>query len=117
MEEKRKSVRMNMDATLKLNLVKTKKDVSGITKDEFIVNVLNVSRGGMAFKSKEELKLNTYYDIHLILWTKASFDSVVEVVRMENLGGDEILYGCRFIGMKPSQELEIQIYEVLQGIL
>ncbi|MBQ6814900.1 MAG: PilZ domain-containing protein [Lachnospiraceae bacterium] len=116
MDEKRKSPRMEMDAVLKLNMLETKKDTSGLTKEEFTVNVLNVSTGGIAFKSKEELKLNTYYDLHLVLWTKSAFDSVIEVVRMENMGGDEIMYGCRFIGMRPSQEMEIQIYQVLQGI-
>lgn len=116
MDEKRKSTRMAMDAVLKLNMLKTKKDVTGITQDEFVVQVLNVSTGGIAFKSKEELRLNTYYDLHLVLWTKASFDAVIEVVRMENLGGDSILYGCRFIGMKPSEELEIELYEVLKDL-
>lgn len=47
---------------------------------------------------------------------KSAFNTVIEVVRMENLGGDEIVYGCRFIGMKPSQQLEIEIYEALQGL-
>lgn len=116
MEEKRKSKRLELNAVLKLNQLKTKKDISGLSKDEFSVNILNVSTGGVAFKSKEELRLNTYYDLHLVLWTKSSFDTVIEIVRMENMGGDEILYGCRFIGMKPSQEMEIQIYEVLQDI-
>lgn len=116
MEEKRKAKRMEMDAVLKLNQLKTKKDISDLSKDEFSVNVLNVSTGGIAFKSKEELRLNTYYDLHLVLWTKSAFDTVIEIVRMENMGGDEILYGCRFIGMRPSQEMEIQIYEVLQDI-
>ena len=75
-----------------------------------------MSTGGIAFKSKEELRLNTYYDLHLVLWTKSSFDTVIEVVRMESLGGDDIIYGCKFVGLKPSQALEIQIYEALQGI-
>lgn len=117
MEEKRKSKRMELNAIIKLNELRTRKDTSGLSKEEFFVNILNVSTGGIAFKSKEELKLNTYYDIHLVLWTKASFNSVIEIVRMENMGGDEILYGCRFIGLKPSQELEIQIYQALQGII
>lgn len=116
MDEKRKSTRLEMDAVLKLNQLQTKKDIAGLTMEEFNVNVLNVSTGGLAFKSTEELKLHTYYDIHLVLWTKSSFDSVIEIVRMEALSNDEILYGCRFIGLKPSHELEIQIYEVLQGI-
>lgn len=69
MAEKRKSLRMEMDAVLKLNTIETTKDVTGIPKEEFSVNVLNVSTGGIAFKAKEELKLNTYYDLHLVLWT------------------------------------------------
>lgn len=116
MEEKRKSKRLELNAVLRLNQLKTKKDISGLSKDEFSVNILNVSTGGVAFKTKEELRLNTYYDLHLVLWTKSSFDTVIEIVRMENMGGDEILYGCRFIGIKPSQEMEIQIYDVLQDI-
>lgn len=116
MEEKRKSKRMELNATLKLNQVETRKDTTGLPKEEFMVDILNVSTGGIAFKCKEELKLNTYYDLHLVLWTKASFDSVIEIVRMEQLSGDEILYGCKFVGLRPSQELEIQIYEALQGM-
>ena len=116
MSEKRRATRMEMDAVLKLNSIQTMRDTEGLSHEEFTVNVLNVSTSGVAFKSTQELKLNTYYDLHLVLWTKSAFDSVIEVVRMENLGGEEILYGCRFIGMKPSQELEIQIYQVLQGI-
>lgn len=116
MDEKRRATRMKMDGVLKLNMLQTKKDIAGIPKEEFTINVLNVSTGGIAFKTKEELRLNTYYDLHLVLWTKAAFDTVIEVVRMENMGEEEILYGCRFIGLRPSQELEIQIYETLLGI-
>jgi len=116
MEEKRKAKRMTMDATLRLNQVETTKDTSGLRKEPFMVDVLNVSTGGIAFKCKDDLKIDTYYDIHVVLWTKTSFDSVINIVRMEKLQGDEILYGCKFIGLKPSQELEIQIYEALQGI-
>lgn len=116
MEEKRSAKRIELNAVLKLNELKTTKDTSGLSKEEFDVNVLNVSTGGLAFKCKHELKLNTYYDIKLVLWTKAAFDSVIEVVRMESLGGDDIIYGCKFVGLKPSQALEIKIYEALQGI-
>ena len=116
MTEKRRAKRIEMNAILQLNEVETKKDTDGLTKEPFYVQVLNVSRGGIAFKSSQELRLNTYYDIHVVLWTKAAFDSVIEVVRMESIEGDDVLYGCRSIGLKPSQELEIQIYETLQGL-
>ena len=116
MEEKRRAKRIELNATLKLNQVETKKDITGLRKEEFEVDVLNVSTSGIAFKCTEDLKIDTYYDIHVVLWTKAAFDSVINIVRMEKLDGDEILYGCKFVGLRPSQELEIQIYEVLQGI-
>jgi hypothetical protein len=116
MTEKRRAARLELNAVLKLNEVETKKSVDGLAKEPFDVQVLNVSRGGIAFKCNQELRLNTYYDIHVVLWTKASFDSVIEVVRMESIDGDDIMYGCKFIGLKPSQELEIQIYETLQGL-
>ena len=97
MNEKRGAERTDLNAKLKLNQLETKKDISGLRKEEFEVTVLNVSTSGIAFKCKEELKLNTYYDVNLVLWTKSSFASIIEIVRMENLGGDEIIYGCRFI--------------------
>ena len=116
MSEKRKSTRMELDAVVKLNQVKSQKGTEGLKKEPFDVHVLNLSRGGIAFESKEELRLNTFYDVEIKLWTKTSFNSVIEVVRMENMGEENTIYGCRFIGIKPSAELEIQIYEMLQGI-
>ena len=86
MSEKRRATRMEMNAVLKLNSIQTKRDTDGLSCEEFSVNVLNVSTSGVAFKSKTELKLNTYYDLELVLWTKTKFNSVIEVVRMESIG-------------------------------
>lgn len=114
MQEKRKSIRMGIDVTIKLNEVKNFKRVDDLNKKEMVVNLVNVSRDGLAFKSEEELKLNTYYDVHVVLWTKETFDSVIEIVRMENLNNEpEILYGCRFIGLRPADQLKIHIHEIL----
>ena len=43
MEEKRSAKRIELNAVLKLNELKTTKDTSGLSKEEFDVNVLNVS--------------------------------------------------------------------------
>jgi hypothetical protein len=42
MEEKRRAKRMSMDATLRLNQVEKTKDTSGLRKEPFMVDVLNV---------------------------------------------------------------------------
>lgn len=38
---------------------------------------------------------------------------MIEIVRMENYGDEKTLYGCRFIGIMPSDQLKIQIYEMV----
>ena len=55
--------------------------------------------------------------MNIILWTKETFQSVIEIVRMENLDNDEeTVYGCRFIGIRPADQLKIQIYEILNDV-
>lgn len=115
MHEKRKSKRLDIDVTIKLNPVKNIKNVQDLNKESMDVILVNVSRDGLAFKSVEELKLNTYYDVNIILWTKETFESVIEIVRMENIDNlPETVYGCRFIGIRPADQLKIQIYEILK---
>lgn len=115
MHEKRKSKRLDIDVTIKLNPVKNIKNVQDLNKESMDVILVNVSRDGLAFKSVEELKLNTYYDVNIILWTKETFESVIEIVRMENIDNlPKTVYGCRFIGIRPADQLKIQIYEILK---
>lgn len=114
MQERRKSNRMKIDVSIKLNAVKNGgHDTSRLNKEQFNVDVINISKGGLAFKSNEKLELNTYYDTTMILWTKETFNTVIEIVRMENYGEELTMYGCRFIGIMPSDELKIQIYEMI----
>ncbi len=115
MSEKRLAKRMEIDVSIKLNLIKNVKDVSKLNKEEFEVDLVNVSEGGIAFRSAEELMLNTFYDTHMVLWDKERFDTVVEIVRMENTGEEKTLYGCRFIGIKPADQFRITIHELTEG--
>lgn len=114
MQERRRANRMNIDVTIQLNAVKNGEfDTTRLKKEAFMVDVVNISKGGLAFKSEEKLELNTYYDTTMVLWTKETFKTVIEIVRMENYGDGPTLYGCRFVGIMPSDELKIQIYEMI----
>lgn len=114
MQEKRRTKRLDIDVTIKLNQVKNMKIEEGMNTDDIDVKLVNISREGLAFKTFEELKLNSYYDVNIVLWTKETFRSVIEIVRTERYEDDEaILYGCRFIGIRPADQLKIQIYEIL----
>ena len=112
-QERRKSNRMDINVKIKLNSVKSNANTVNLKQEEFEVELVNISRGGLAFRSNEKLALNTYYDTTIVLWTKEKFQTVIEIVRMENYGDEKTLYGCRFIGIMPSDQLKIQIYEMV----
>ncbi len=113
-KEKRWSKRMDINATIKLKAIRNNKAVFEPKLDEFDVEVLNISKGGMAFKTQEMLPLNSYYDAKVVLWTKESFDAVIEIIRMENedVEGDTT-YGCKFIGLNPAEQFKIDVYEIV----
>ena len=115
MSEKRRATRMEMDAVLKLNSIQTMRDTEGLSHEEFTVNVLNVSTSGVAFKSTQELKLNTYYDLELVLWTKTTFNSVIEVVRMESIGNGDILC-VRVVQIEPGWKIICFFYNIIYAI-
>lgn len=113
-EEKRWTKRIGIDAKIKLKSIKNRKTVYELNKEEFDVDVINISKGGMAFKTKETLALNSFYDSKVVLWTKETFDAVIEIVRMENNGEDDyITYGCKFIGLNPADQFKIDVYQIV----
>jgi len=112
-QERRRSNRMSLDVRIKLNSVRNPNSKENINKEEFEVEVHNLSKDGIAIKTPEELELNSFYDTTISLWTKEKFQTVLEIVRQEKLDDNCNLYGCRFIGIMPSDQLKIQIYEML----
>ena len=59
--EKRKSRRTDVNVYISLRQLDDKY-VSGYASDTVDVNVINISKDGMAFKSDYKFKPNTYYD-------------------------------------------------------
>ena len=60
--------------------------------------------------------LNTFYNAEVVLWTRERFESVIEIVRMENNGEGETLYGCRFIGISSADQFKIDVYQIVNDI-
>lgn len=110
--EKRKSKRTDVDVTISLRSLDDKY-VSGYSGDTIDVNVINISKDGIAFKSEYEFKLNTYHDTVITLDNKESFETVIEIVRMENMGELETTYGCRFVGINSEDRFKIEVYQII----
>ena len=106
-KEKRKAKRMTLDATIRLKNIGEDAQVAEMT-----VEVVNLSRGGLALKSSQKLPLNTYYDVRIVMENKDIIEAVIEIIREETME-DAYLYGCRFIGINPVEQFKIDVYEIL----
>ena len=106
--EKRKSRRTDVNVYISLRQLDDKY-VSGYASDTVDVNVINISKDGMAFKSD----YNTYYDTVVILANKERIATVIEIIRMSNSGDIETTYGCRFVGISKEDQFKIEVYQIV----
>jgi D-mannonate dehydratase len=91
-------------------------DQAGITTVKYIhVDVTDLSRTGIGFKSQQMLETGTYYDAKIQIWTKEVIDIVIEIVRrVDKDGGYQ--YGGIFIGMTETDALKIDIYQIFNEL-
>lgn len=112
MEEKRKHKRLEIDVNVQLERL----DEEGVTTLKFVhVDVTDISRSGIGFKSQQALDINTYYDAKIQIWTKEVVDAVIEIVRREEKDG-AYNYGGIFIGMTETDSLKIDIYQIFNDL-
>ncbi len=112
MEEKRKHKRLELDVSIELERL----DEDGVTTLRYVhVDVTDISRSGLGFRSAKELEIGTYYDTKIQIWTKEVVDAVIEIVRCEKLP-DGYKYGGEFIGMADTDALKIDIYQIFNDI-
>ena len=113
MEEKRKHKRLDLDVNVQLERL----DEDGITTLKYIhVDVTDISRSGIGFKSQQELETGTYYDTKIQIWTKEVVDAVIEIVRREDEPDRGYHYGAVFIGMTDTDALKIDIYQIFNDL-
>lgn len=97
--EKRRSKRLNIDLTLTIsNLFKQDNvTISGINEP---IHVVNISKGGIGFKTAATLPIGYYFNAKIKLGDEDSLlYTVVRIVRSE-LDSDEncTVYGAEFVG-------------------
>lgn len=100
MEEKRKNKRFPVDLNLHISSL-FKQDNVKVENIQEPIEVTDVSRTGIGFKSKSILPLNYYFNAKIILGEKPSvLYCVVQIIRTKK-EEDNNIYGCEFIGMAP----------------
>ncbi len=108
MQEKRKSKRFVLEATIAMERV----DVS---KNRLVpINIMYVSGVGIGFSCNELLEMNSVYKLQLKIWTGDVVDALVNIIRFDNSKANEYVYGANFIGMPGNDTSKFNIHELFE---
>ena len=74
MEERRRHKRLDLEVMVELERL----DEESVTTLKYVhVEVTDISRSGLGFKSKADLEIGSYYDTRIQIWTKEVVDAVL----------------------------------------
>ena len=108
-EERRRSKRLPLQVDLKLEEL----EIDEIVTVKYLnVEVTDLSRSGIGFRSKKDLEVGKYFDTKLQIWTKEVIECVIEIVRKSPGDDGYTHYGCTFVGMTEKDVLKIDIYQM-----
>ena len=112
MEERRRHKRLELDVTIELERL----DEDGVTTLKFTrVDVVDISRSGLGFRSPQKLEVGTYYNTKIQIWTKEIIEAVVKIVRVMDIEGG-YRYGGEFIAIPDTDALKIDIYQIFNDL-
>lgn len=110
MEEKRKRKRLELTVTLQLEYIN---DQAEKDSKEVEIEVMDISSGGMGFRSKEKLDSDGFYDTEMVIWTKEVIPCVIHIVREVAEEDGSYQYGGVFVGMNEIDQRKIDIYQMI----
>lgn len=113
MQEKRKHKRLSLSVEIQLERL----DQDGVTTLKMItVDVTDISRSGIGFRSDQKLDIDAYFDTKIQIWTKEVINAVIRVVRREDLPDGSYKYGCTFVGITDNDAVKIDIYQIFHDV-
>ncbi len=109
MKEKRKFKRLPINLELAINEL-FKQDNNVIGSFEIDAHVINISKDGIGFKSKDRVPLDYYFDCKIDFDDDNYFYSVLKIIREEE-HEDFYVYGCQFVGLAGFLADKVDEYE------
>ena len=115
MEEKRKHKRLDLDVRIELERVDSE---DGVTTLKYVhVDTTDISRSGIGFYCKHRLEVDTKYNAQIQIWTKEIVETVVQIVRREDVNQDGLCkYGGILTEMTDKDALKIDIYQIFKDV-
>lgn len=109
MEEKRKAKRLALDVSIELSRIAEDDGVTTVKMAH--VDVIDLSRGGIGFLTKQELEIGSFYTTKIQIWTKDIIEAIIKIVRC-NKEENGNHYGAIFVGMIDKDALKIDVYQM-----
>lgn len=109
MEEKRKAQRLDLDVAIELSRIDDDNDITTVKMAR--VDVVDLSRSGIGFSTKQELSIGSFYNTKIQIWTKDIIEAIIKIVRCKE-EDDGYHYGATFVGMIDKDALKIDVYQM-----
>lgn len=98
MEEKRRAKRMPISLSLDiLNLYK--QDNIQVSNLNAPIEITNISKTGLGFKTASILPLGYYFNANFKLDENNTLPCIVKIIRSQPIDENITMYGCEFVGM------------------
>ena len=99
MEERRKAKRMPVTLILEISNL-YKQDNVLVTNIQAPIEVINISKSGIGFRTESTLPIGYYFNATLQLGKEDRLHCVIKIIRSNPVHGENTTeYGCEFIGM------------------
>ncbi|MDM8533870.1 PilZ domain-containing protein [Clostridiaceae bacterium HSG29] len=109
MDERRKTHRLPINIKLTIESL-YKQGEEKIENIGDVIQVVDISKGGIAFEVNDDLPLDFYFNSRIIIDEEKSFFSVLKIIRKIELEKG-YHYGCEFVGLANVLSDSIDIYE------
>lgn len=111
MIEKRQEKRLPIDLELEISSLFHQDNVK-VENIDAPIEVMDISKSGVGFKSASILPVDYYFNAKLRLGDDSSLlYVVVKIIRVARINDNEFFYGCEFIGLAPVLHYIFDSYE------
>lgn len=109
--EKRRSKRLPVNLELEISSL-FKQDNIRVNHIDAPIEVMNISKSGIGFRSKSQLPIDFYFNAKITLGdSDSSLYTVVRIIRIEKSEQEYYIYGCEFVGLAPVLSYIFDEYE------
>lgn len=110
MQERRRAKRMPINLSLQINNL-YKQDHVHVVNLNAPIEVLNISKTGIGFRSESKLPIGYYFNASINLGEKETLHTVVKIIRSQPIDDKLTMYGCEFIGMAEILSFVFEAYD------